>query len=78
MALDLFPFFSRLFARKFDPKDTEVFDVLDRVRNGEQPWRKGPTFDFISIRSSSPPTAAGDGIRRMEVALLPLLLLSFL
>eukprot|EP00903_Cladosiphon_okamuranus_P012640 g11825.t1 len=47
---------SMLFARKFDPNDTEVFDVLDRVRAGEQAWRRGPTFDFISIQ-----TATGEG-----------------
>ncbi|CAM9998718.1 unnamed protein product [Ascophyllum nodosum] len=40
-----------LFARKFDPKDAEVFDVLDRVRAGDQPWRKGPTFDSVAIQS---------------------------
>lgn len=41
----------RLFARKFDPKDTEVFEVLDHIRAGGQPWRKGPTFNFVAIRS---------------------------
>ncbi|CAN0074699.1 unnamed protein product, partial [Scytosiphon promiscuus] len=45
---------SMLFARKFDPRDSEVFDVLDRVRNGDQPWRQGPTFNYISIRSPNP------------------------
>lgn len=44
----------RLFARKFDPKDTEVLDVLDRVRGGEvSRWRKGESFNFISIRSAA-------------------------
>lgn len=52
---------SRLFARKFDPNDKEIFDVLDKVRDGEQPWRRGPTFDYISIRSASSPAAAGGG-----------------
>eukprot|EP00752_Nemacystus_decipiens_P009269 g8281.t1 len=51
---------SMLFARKFDPNDTEMLDVLDKVRAGEQAWRRGPTFDYISIRSASPPEAAGE------------------
>ncbi|CAM9872008.1 unnamed protein product, partial [Pylaiella littoralis] len=42
-----------LFARKFDPQDTEMFDVLDEIRDGGQPWRMGPTFNFVSIQSSS-------------------------
>lgn len=44
----------RLFARKFDPQDTEVFDLLDKIRAGKLPlWRKGVRFDRISIRSTA-------------------------
>lgn len=59
----------RLFARKFDPKDTDIFQVLDKVRDGEQPWRQGPTFDYVAIQSVTAQDGEGDAGSGQEMCI---------
>ncbi|CBN74781.1 Xylosyltransferase, family GT14 [Ectocarpus siliculosus] len=62
---------SMLFARKFNPKDSQVFDVLDMVRDGGQAWREGPTFDYISIRSPIIHSSSGGAAEHLCLSVGP-------